>query len=107
MSLEVLNLIREAEQKAEEVRQDAVREARDIIKSVEGACAMQERSAAIEQRAEYQAILEKDRKQVEVTLKKEAEKNAEALKALSKQAEGRLDAAASLIFERVVKHGDR
>lgn len=107
MSLEVLESIQAAEQKAESIRHKAQQEARDMLKSVEGACAARERSAAVQLRSLYQTLLDDRRKQVEekldaVRLKKSAERAA-----FISKAETHLDEAASVIFERVIKNGDR
>lgn len=107
MSLEILQSIQQAEEKAEEVRSDARKEAQEVIKSVETACAAAERSAAIEHRALYQQLLEQNRETVEKQLGEKSKVLAEQRAALCKDAETRLDAAAALIFERVVKHGNR
>ncbi len=107
LSLEVLSRIREAEEQAEGVKQDAQREARDIIKSVEAACAAHERATAVEQRGMYQQLMEGKRQTVLLHLKESREAADAQVASEMKQAEGRLDQAASLIFERVVKHGNR
>lgn len=105
MSLEILKSIQDAEEKAEEMRGGAQREARDIIKSVESACASTERAAAIEHRALYQQMMERSRAGVESELAHKREGLEAQRRALCKDAETRLDAAATQIFERVVKHG--
>lgn len=48
MSLEIMKGIQQAEAQADEIRQTAQREARDVVKAVEAAIAQQERAAAIE-----------------------------------------------------------
>ncbi len=106
LSLEVLSQIREAEEKAENIRQDAQREAREIIKSVESACASAERSAAVDHRGMYQQMMEGKRQEVMLHLKENREAADAKVSSEMKQAEKRLDQAASLIFERVVKHGN-
>ncbi len=107
LSLEVLSRIREAEEQAEGEKQDAQREARDMIKSVEAACAAAERAAAVEQRSMYQQLMEGKRQTVLLHLKESRDAADAQVASEMKQAEGRLDQAASLIFERVVKHGNR
>ena len=51
LSLEIMKGIQQAEAQADEIRQTAQREARDVVKAVEAAIAQQERAAAIENRA--------------------------------------------------------
>jgi vacuolar-type H+-ATPase subunit H len=106
LSLEVLSQIREAEAKAEDVKQEAQREARDMIKSVESACAAAERSAAVEHRGMYQQLMEGKRQEVMQHLKENRVAADAKVASEMKQAEERLDQAANLIFERVVKHGN-
>lgn len=107
MSLEVLQSIQQAEAEAERTKQDALKQAREIIKSVESACAMAERTAAADQRAEYQRLLDKANQAVSQSLADGSAAAAAASAKLMERTEQRLDQAASLIFERVVKHGDR
>mgnify|MGYP007114415397 CR=1 FL=1 len=47
MSLEIMKGIQQAEAQADEIRQTAQREARDVVKAVEAAIAQQERAAAV------------------------------------------------------------
>lgn len=103
----MLRSIQQAEAEAERTRQEALREAREIVKSVETACAMAERSAAAEQRAEYQRLLDQANQAVAQTLAEGSAASDAASEKLMQQANGRLDQAASLIFERIVKHGNR
>ncbi len=105
LSLEILQSIQQAEQQAEEARQNAQREARDVIKSVEAACATDERTAAIEHRALYQKLMDEHRLKVEAELKEKSKAQEQERAALCREAETRLDAAATLIFERIVNHG--
>ncbi len=105
LSLEILQSIQAAEAKAEEMRSDAQREARDMIKSMESVCVAQERSAAIEHRALYQQLMDQDRQRVEAQLAQNSQELARQRAALCKDAEKRLDQAATQIFERIVNHG--
>ena len=107
MSLEVLSRIQEAEGKAEVIRQNAQHEARYMMKAVEAACAADERSAAVEHRGLYQQMMESKRQSVTKRLQEEQKTQDKQLAEEMHQAKGRLDQAASLIFERVVKHGNR
>ena len=105
MSLEILQSIEQAEAKAEELRADAQKQAREIVKSVEAACLAQERAAAVEHRALYQQLMEQDRVRVTGELAKKSQGYATERAALCKAAEARLEQAATQIFERIVRHG--
>ena len=105
MSLEILQSIEQAESQAEQVRGDAQREARDMLKSVEAACVARERAAAIDHRGLYQQLMEQNRVSVEGELAKKSQTLAKERAALCKDAEARLDQAATQIFERIVRHG--
>ena len=65
MSLEIMKGIQQAEAQADEIRQTAQREARDVVKAVEAAIAQQERAAAIENRAQYAQAMEDKKQEVE------------------------------------------
>ena len=105
MSLEILQSIERAESQAEHVRGDAQRAARDMLKSVEAACVAHERAAAIEHRGLYQQLMEQNRVSVEGELAKKSQTLAKERAALCRDAETRLDQAATQIFERIVRHG--
>lgn len=105
MSLEILQSIEQAEAKAEELRADAQKQAREIVKSVEAACLAQERAAAVEHRALYQQLMEQDRQRVAEELARKSERYAAERAKLCKAAEARLEQAATQIFERIVRHG--
>lgn len=105
MSLEILQSIEQAEGQAEQVRSEAQREARDMLKGVEAACVARERAAAIDHRGLYQQLMEQNRLRVAETLAKQSQELARERAALCKAAEARLDQAATQIFERIVRHG--
>lgn len=105
MSLEILQSIEQAEAKADGMRAEAQKQAREILKSVEAACLAQERAAAIEHRALYQQLMEQDRVRVTGELAKKSQGYATERAALCKAAEARLEQAATQIFERIVRHG--
>ena len=105
MSLEIMKGIQQAEAQADEIRQTAQREARDVVKAVEAAIAQQERTAAIENRAQY---AQEDKKQeVEHQLNAQRAKAGKQREALCQQARKHLPEAVSAIYERVLQHGDR
>lgn len=107
MSLELLTSIEKAEARAEEIRAEAQREARDILKSVEEACTHNERDAALQQRAMVQRVLEDARETANRRIETEAAAEAGRREAVTIAAKGRLEDAANLIFERVVGDGNR
>lgn len=107
MALEILKQIEQAEGKAEGMRQDAQRDAREMLKSVEEACVIGERQAAAEQRAMAQSMLEEARSTTSRRLDAEAEKVAASREKAMAEARTRLSDAANLIFERVVGNGNR
>ena len=100
MSLEIMKGIQQAEAQADEIRQTAQREARDVVKAVEAAIAQQERAAAIENRAQYAQAIEDKKQEVEHQLTEQRE-------ALGQQARKHLPEAVSAIYERVLQHGNR
>jgi len=107
MSWEVLKEVERAEAKAEDIRQSAQKEAREILKSAEEACAVQERNAALEHRALSLRILEDAkataRRRIEALEAEEAKKCAEEMD----KARARLPEAAEIIYKRVVADGHR
>lgn len=107
MSLEILKSIEQAEGRAEEIRAQAQREARDMIKASEEASVQNERSAALEQRGVVQAILDDARRAAEKRIASMAQEEEAACQAVAEAARKHLDAAANLIFERVVENGHR
>lgn len=107
MSLELLQSIEKAELGAEAIRADAQKEAREILKAVEEACTQNERTAAIDQRAMAQRVLEDARLAATKHIEVAAAKDKDARDAVVAAARQKLDAAANLIFERVVENGHR
>lgn len=107
MSMELLQRIEQAETQAEGIRAQAQREARDILKGVEETIVTSERSAVLEHRAMAQHVLEEAErtahKRIGQAAAAEAEQRAETVAA----ARQRLQAAANLIYERVVNDGHR
>ncbi len=107
MSLELLKSIQEAEAKAEAERQNAQREAREMIKGVTDACTENERRAAVEHRALFQNILDEKKAAVELDIKKLASTHERARSELLQKAQGNIDAAADMIVKRVLSDGHR
>lgn len=107
MSLEILASIEQAEARAEEVRAQAQREAREMLKSVEEACVQGERTAALDQRAMMQSLVEEARLAADKRIRQMAAQEAVSREALMDVARVKLDEAADVIFERVVENGHR
>ena len=101
MSLEIMKGIQQAEAQADEIRQTAQREARDVVKAVE------ERAAAIENRAQYAQAMEDKKQEVEHQLTAQRAKAGKQREALCQQARKHLPEAVSAIYERVLQHGNR
>lgn len=107
MSLQLLRCIEESEAKAEEIRLEAQRQARDMLKSVEEACTTHERDAAGQHRALSRRMLDDARAAMESRLTKAAiEQAADREKAMAR-AKQKLPDAVALLYERIVNHGDR
>lgn len=107
MSLELLNTIREAESKAEAIKAEAQREAREIIKGVEAAVGEAQRQGALENRTLYQQIVEEKRRTVQSHIdSKQGQRDAQRL-ALSSAAQACMDQAVTMIVERVIGDGNR
>ena len=107
MSLELLQNIEKAEARAEEIRAEAQREARDMLKSVEEVCVTNERNAVLEHRALSQGILEEAKEAAGKRIDAMAAKEETSRGQVTDAARQKLDAAANLIFERVVSDGHR
>lgn len=107
MSLQLLQHIEEAETKAEEIRLEAQRQTRDMLKSVEEACITQERDATQQHRAHTKRMLEDAQAKMTVHLAKAAQAQAALREKEIASAKQKLPAAVQFILERVVNHGDR
>lgn len=107
MSLELLQSIEKAEGRAEEIRANAQKEAREMLKGVDEACVSNERAAALDHRAQAQRIAEEARNAASRRIEAMAADEAKAREQVTTAARAKLDAAANLIFERVVVDGHR
>lgn len=107
MAVEWLEEIRRAEAEAEKIRQDAVAQGREIVKSVEEAELANERRAAADIRAQYQSRMTAKRMEIEEKLSAQSGDKQKTLDALCAEAKKRIPEAARLAAERVVKHGNR
>lgn len=102
---ELLGIIRAAEADADKIKADAQHEAREVVKAAEEACLFEERRMNAELRARHQQVLEQKRAAVEQEIQNDAGLRQKELDALSNRAKARMQAAADLIFERVVADG--
>lgn len=107
MTLEILEKIRQAEQKADEIRQNAVREGRDMIKASQEVAAKEEREAALLCRALYNKELNIKKDSVEKRIASYFDSNAAKRAAIIEAANQNIDKAVSLIIERIVANGNR
>lgn len=102
MAIELLRQIQEAEKKADEVRQDAAREARDIIKGVESAITAQNRQTSVELREKVQGVLGDARSATEDEIRTLEVRRASEREEVKKAARGKVKSAGQAIFERIV-----
>lgn len=107
LSLDLLDKIEQAEKAAEEIKLEAARQAREIIKSTEEACMISEREAVKDIREGAQRLIEEVRvgtqdeiRTLEVRRSLEREK-------IRETAQANLAQAGQAIFERVVSNGNR
>lgn len=107
MAIELMEEIKAAELRAENVRAQAQRESREMIKSVEEACMEHERAAQKDARGIYQDALSKKRAAVEQEIASHAGDKQRELDDMMKQARKNVPSAARLVFERIVNDGNR
>lgn len=107
MSIELLKSIQEAEDKAEAIKSEAQREARDIIKGVDEVITQNKRQAALESRALYQTLLEKERADIQSQI--DSEKGERELRKdnLILMANQHMEDAVALIIKKVISDGNR
>ena len=107
MSLELLKTIEKAEAQAEAVRQDAQKDARELVVEAEKRCAQEEARAAAQRRAEAQGILRQARETSQRRIEQAAVTGQAEREKICQAARAKIESAAALIFERVVGDGDR
>jgi vacuolar-type H+-ATPase subunit H len=107
MAQELFQSVQQAEEKADRLLQEAQLKARGLIKDAEAEIKAAERKASLENRTQYQNLLDKQRKAIEKSIEdnrpQALSKQAESLKA----ARGKLEQASQMIFERIWNDGDR
>lgn len=107
MAMDLMQRVTEAEQTAEQSRTKAAMEAREIVKAVEEASLARTRQAAVMAREETAHALEEARTAAQKEIDALASKEEAQRQALRDAAMARVDEAASLIYERIVHHGNR
>ncbi len=107
MAIELLRQIEEAEAKAEEVRQEAAREARETMKAAEEAALLKERQMAKAIREEAQKLVETARLSAESEIGALGKRRATEREAMKSMAMTHVEKAGNMIFERIVRNGNR
>ena len=107
MSMTLIHDINAAENAAEEIRQVAARDARDLVKGVEEALAAYEREENAKTRDAAAQALSEAKKRAETDIHAIEVRRSAERQALRQVAEGRVAKAAQFIFERIVADGDR
>lgn len=107
LSVTLLDQIMEAEAKADQIRAEAQKEAREIIKSVGEANQAMERQTAREMHDRAQRKLDEARTSVQDEIKALELRRASEREALKRTAQARVSQGAQAVFERVVNNGSR
>ncbi len=107
MAREVFQAVQAAENKADQLIQEAQRSARDVLKTAEAAVTAQERESAMEHRTLYQNLLKQKQTAVEAQLAARHTETLSQQENVLHEAESRLETAAHLVFERVWNDGNR
>lgn len=102
MSLKILNAIKEAEERAEQIKQQAASTAREIIAGAQAAVDANEKQAAADLRAEAIAFLAQQNEIVRCEIDKMAESAAGERAQACEAAKRRLEAVSAVIFERII-----
>lgn len=106
MALEMMQLIMAEEETANQLLREAQQSANEMVKNAETTAALQERQAAVDQRANYQQLLDQRREKVEALLLAQSTQRQEQAGQLSKQAAQHLPQAVDFIVKEVL-HGHR
>lgn len=107
MALEILKTIRQAEEQAEALAQEAQQQARELIAAAEQSSAQRRREGGVRNHERLQAMLDERRGQVQAALREEAGALMNARRAQMEAARARLPQAAELIVKRVLEDGSR
>lgn len=105
-TLDIMRKVRKTEEEAEAMRKGAAADAREMLKAAEGSAAQEERQASQDLRAKvaayHRAEDQKVDSEVDALLVKERQKLALQRDSSAK----RVPAAADLIYERILAHGN-
>lgn len=107
MATDLMQRVQEAEHAAEQSRAKAAAEAREIVKAVEEASLARTRQAAVIAREETAHALEEAKNAAQKEIDALARQEEAKRQTLRDAAMAKLDAAASLIYERIVHDGNR
>lgn len=107
MASTLLDLIEQAEQQADDARQDAAREAREIIKAVEEANTQMERQQTRDMHEAAQRRLDAIKMSVCDEIKALELRRQSEREAMKRLAQAKVSEASIAVFERVVGHGNR
>lgn len=107
MAHEVLETIRLAEQKADDLVREAQQSARDMLEQAERSCRERERDGEQKSRDRHRQLLDERRLKVEAAIKQEAEDLLAKRESQLADCRKQLPRAADLIVQRVLADGDR
>ena len=106
-TLEIMRKVKQSEGEADEIRRAAAAEAREIVRAVEGSSALNERQAAQELRERVTAFHREEDQKTESKVERILADEREAQGTQREAAKLRVAGAADLIYERILKHGNR
>ena len=107
MAQELFLSVQQAEEKAEQILQSAQQKARELIKDTEAQIKTEDRKASLDNRNQYQDILEKKRSAVEKSIADERPKALAQQKESLETARQKLGQVSQMIVERIWNDGDR
>ncbi len=107
MAQELFLSVQQAEENADQTLQAAQQQARDLIKETEAQIKAEDRKASLENRTQYQTILDNKRKDVEKSIEDKGPQVKASQEESLASARKNLDKAAEMIFERIWSNGDR
>ncbi len=102
MSLDILQIILDEEQRAASALQEAQRSADDVVKNAETSALEKERKAAVDSRTLYQRLIEEKRVQAENDLAEQRMKNQKRIGDYIRSSSGNLDKAVEYILSEVL-----
>lgn len=105
MALEILEHIKEAEQRAEQATLEAQQSAREMVDRAEKACRDREREGEAKSRALYRQLLEERRTAAQQQIDQQQAELARAREDKLAAVQRLLPQAADLIVQRILNHG--